>query len=111
LFAPSAGRWYAHASGWRGLGLRLAGVGTGALAAAVALSECRLYADNPGCHATWGTVLGIAAAGLYFGGTIDDFVMAPRDARRHNERLRQVAVVPLVRPDDRGLGVAIAARF
>jgi hypothetical protein len=110
LIAPSAGRWYARSGGWRGLGLRLAGVGTAALAVAVALSECGLFSEHS-CNPAGGVVLGVAAAGLYVGGTIDDIVMAPRDARQHNERLHQVALVPLVRPDHRGLGLAVAARF
>jgi hypothetical protein len=110
LIAPSAGRWYARSARWRGLGLRLAGAGTAVLAAAAALSECGLFSSGH-CQPTGGVVLGIAGAGLWVGGTIDDIVMAPRDARRHNERLRQVTLVPLVRPDDHGLGLAVAARF
>jgi hypothetical protein len=110
LIAPSAGRWYARSAGWRGLGLRLAGAGAVALAGAAAVSECGLFRSDP-CTPVVGLVLGIAGAGLWVGGTIDDIVMAPRDARRHNERLRQVTLVPLVRPDDHGLGLAVAARF
>jgi len=110
LIAPSAGRWYAGSAGWRGLGLRLGGAATVVLAAVVALSECGLFSSDR-CEPSGGVVLGIAGAGLWVGGTIDDIVMAPRDARRHNERLRQVTLVPLVRPGDRGLGLAVAARF
>jgi hypothetical protein len=109
LIAPSAGRWYARSGAWRGLGLRLAGVGTAMAATAVALSECPLSSFN--CDPVGGVILFLAAAGLYIGGTLDDIVMAPRDARRHNQALRQVTLVPLVRPDDHGLGVAVAARF
>jgi hypothetical protein len=110
LIAPSAGRWYARSAGWRGLGLRLTGAGTVVLAAVVALSECGLFSSNR-CEPAAGVLLGIVGAGLWVGGTIDDIVMAPRDARRHNERVRQVTLVPLVRPGERGLGLAVAARF
>lgn len=110
LIAPSAGRWYARSAGWRGLGLRLAGAGVVVLAGASAISECGLFRSDP-CTPVAGLVLGIAGAGLWVGGTIDDIVMAPRDARRHNERLQQVTLVPLLRPDDHGLGLAVAARF
>jgi hypothetical protein len=110
LIAPSAGRWYARSGGWRGLGLRLAGAGVVALAGAAALSECGLFNSDP-CTPVGGLVLGIAGAGLWVGGTIDDIVMAPRDARRHNERLQQITLVPLVRPNDHTLGLAVAARF
>jgi drug/metabolite transporter (DMT)-like permease len=110
LIAPSAGRWYARSAGWRGLGLRLAGAAAVALAGAAAISECGLFNSDP-CTPVAGLVLGIAGLGLWVGGTIDDIVMAPRDARRHNERLQQVTLVPLVRRDDHGLGLAVAARF
>ena len=110
LIAPSAGRWYAGSGGWRGLALRLAGVGTSALALGALLSECPLFSEHS-CNPAGAAVLGIAAAGLYVGGTIDDIVMAPRDARAHNERLHPIALVPLVRPADHGLGLAALARF
>jgi hypothetical protein len=110
LIAPSGGRWYARSAGWRGLGLRLAGAGVVVLAGVASLSECGLFRTSP-CTPVGGVLLGIGGAGLWVGGTIDDIVMAPRDARRHNARLQQVTLVPLVRPDDHGLGLAVAARF
>ena len=106
---PSTGRWYAGSVGLRGLGLRLAGLGSALLAADTA-GGCISHAGD-GCSTGGVVALGIAAVALYVGGTVDDFVMAPRDARDHNARLHQVTLVPLVRPDDHGLGVAVAARF
>jgi len=110
LIAPSAGRWYAGSGGLRGLGLRIGGLGTAVLAVAALLGECGLFSGES-CHPGGAVVLGVAATGLYLAGTIDDIVMAPRDARRHNERPHHVTVVPLVRPDDHGFGLAAAARF
>jgi hypothetical protein len=115
LIAPSTGRWYARSRGLRGLGLRLAGAGTGALAVALLIGQCGIFADDD-CEAGGAAVLGVTALALYVGGTIDDLVMARRDARRHNERLRRVGplervvLVPMVRPGD-SVGLAVAARF
>ena len=110
MFAPSAGRWYAGSRSWRGVGLRAAGLGTAVIAAAVLLSECGLFSEH-NCNPTGGTVLLVGAAGLWVGGTLDDIIMAPRDARHHNEQLHQLTVVPLVQPNSRSLGLGIAARF
>jgi hypothetical protein len=110
LIAPSAGRWYAGSGGLRGLGLRLAGAGVAALAVPAAFSECSWSSGNS-CEPVGAIVLGVAALGLYAAGTIDDIVMARRDARRHNARLHQVALIPIVRPDAQELGLAVAARF
>jgi hypothetical protein len=104
LIAPSAGRWYARTFGLRGLMIRLAGVGTAVVTLLVAVDDC------DGCGSAAGA-LGVTAVGLWLGGTIDDIVMAPRDARQHNEHLRQVTLMPLVRPGDHVLGLAIGARF
>lgn len=118
LIAPSTGRWYARSRGLRGLGLRLAGAATGVLAIGAAIEQCGLFSEGD-CEAAGATVLGVTALALYVGGTIDDLVMARRDARRHNERLRragqlgrveQVVLVPMMRPGD-SVGLAVAARF
>ncbi|HEX7836096.1 MAG TPA: hypothetical protein VF469_01470 [Kofleriaceae bacterium] len=98
LLGPSLGHWYAHSYATRGLGLRLAGAGVFALALA-ASSRCE---DD--CN-TSGPITGAAllALGLYIGGSLDDLVTAPGDARRYNQRFQSLAVVPMVRPDSGGL--------
>lgn len=106
LLAPSAGSWYAHAGPSRGLVLRAAGIGVEVVAgleAARCEDEC---SDGGGA-----LIEGIAIAGLalYAAGTLDDILTAPREARRYNQRIQGVAVVPMLRRD--GAGVALAARF
>jgi len=58
-----------------------------------------------------GTTIMIAGMAMFAGGTIDDIVTAPGRARRHNERIRALAVsvTPIVRHD--GGGLALVGRF
>jgi hypothetical protein len=111
LIAPSTGRWYAHAPGLGGIGLRLAGVGVAAIGASQWVTVCPLtYPDR--CEPSkLAPILLLAGAGLYLAGTIHDIASAPGDARRYNQRLHNVSIAPIVRPDDHGLGVAVAAQF
>jgi len=106
LLAPSAGAWYAHSGVSRGLGLRVAGIGlelTGVLLAARCEDEC----SSSGAMLVAGIALGGLA--LYAAGTIDDIVTAPGRARRYNQRIQGVTVVPMISRD--GPGVALAAQF
>jgi hypothetical protein len=106
LLAPSAGLWYAHAGLSRGLALRVAGVGLEAAALFVA-TRCDDECSSSGSALIEG--LAIGGLGVYAAGTIDDIVAAPGEARRYNERIRSLALVPVIRRDV--TGVALAARF
>ena len=44
-------------------------------------------------------------------GTIDDIVTVPRDVQRHNQRLYDTSIVPVVHHDTRSVGLAITGRF
>lgn len=112
LLAPSFGHWYGGKGFTRGFGLRLGGIGVGIVAIAVALSGCTLFygghddgADEAcGRGEPAGAVLGIAALGMWIGGTVDDIVQAPRRVRRRNAA--QFVVTPLLQRDSAGLALA-----
>jgi len=111
LAAPSFGHWYAGTPWTRGLALRTAALLPLGLALTTA-KECPLTWDarGGGCGPDrLGEGLAIAAIAMYAAGTVDDIVTAPAAVRRHNERLRSVAVVPMVRRD--AGGVMLAAQF
>jgi len=55
------------------------------------------------------SVLYVAAAALYLGGTVDDLVTAPGKVRRYNRTLHDVAIVPVIRNDSSVL--ALTGRF
>ncbi|HEY6177776.1 MAG TPA: hypothetical protein VIX73_25145 [Kofleriaceae bacterium] len=111
MAAPSFGHWYAGSPWTRGLALRTAAL----LPLGLALtrtSACPVTIDRDfsGCGPDrLGQGLAIAAIALYAAGTVDDIVTAPAAVRRHNERLRNLAVVPMVRRD--AGGVMLAAQF
>jgi hypothetical protein len=96
--APSFGHWYAHSVATRGLGLRLAGLGSFTVAVALAV-QCEDECSN-GTAIEGAALLGL---GLLIAGTIDDIVTAPGEARRYNERLQGLAIVPMVKRDTGGL--------
>lgn len=100
LLAPSFGHWYAHSFLTRGLGLRLAGVLSGYLGVVSAFS-CEDDCTSSGTNLAAGLLL--AGAGLYIGGTIDDIITAPGEARRYNHRFQNVTIAPMIRSDSRGL--------
>lgn len=104
LLAPSFGHWYAHSYFTRGLGMRVAGVGATYLGLGI-LFSCEEECSNTGLAAA----LLLGGAGFYLAGTIDDIATASGKVRRHNERLRNVAIVPMIRSDSGGL--ALAGRF
>jgi hypothetical protein len=109
MFAPSFGHWYAHDALTRGLGLRWLGGGVVVAAAVVAFSECPLFSGED-CHPSAAApLLAIAGGGLFIGGTIDDIVTAPGAVRRRNQRLHDVAIVPMIRRDHGG--VMVSGRF
>jgi hypothetical protein len=105
LLAPSFGHWYAGSYFTRGLGMRLAGVGATYLGLGILLSGCEEDCSNAGLAAA----LLLGGAGFYLAGTIDDIATASGKVRRHNERLQNVAIVPMIRSDSGGL--ALAGRF
>ena len=111
ILAPSFGHWYAGSSWTRGLALRTAAL----LPFGIALNRTMscplvLETDFRGCGPDrLGQGLVIAAMALYAAGTLDDIITAPAAVRRHNERLRSIAVVPMVRRDAGGL--MLAAQF
>lgn len=98
MVAPSFGHWYAHSFATRGLGLRLAGLGSFTVALALAV-QCEDECNNG--TAIQGAVL--LSLGLLIAGTIDDIVTAPGEARRYNQRFQNVSLVPMVRRDTGGL--------
>lgn len=104
LFGPSFGHLYAHTLFTRGFGLRLAGLGLfAATIATVAQVECE---DSCSSHTVDG--LAITALALYAIGSIDDIATAHRDVRRYNQRLRDLAITPMIRG---GTGLVVSARF
>jgi hypothetical protein len=105
FFAPSFGHLYAHSFTSRGLGLRSAGVVAVLVAGMIAVEEGVTGNSNP--HPVEAFL--IAGAGLYVGGTIDDIVTAPGEARRYNHRFGNVAIVPMIRGDNSGF--MITGRF
>jgi hypothetical protein len=109
LLAPSFGHWYAHDGLTRGLGLRLLGLGAGAVGLSMALDH--LFDDSESAHADDGTIaaLMIAGIGLYAAGTIDDIATAPSAAHRYNARFEVMGVVPTM--SQHGGGFALAGRF
>jgi hypothetical protein len=106
LLAPSFGHWYAHSFFTRGMTLRLAGVVSGFLGF-VGLLACEEDCTSSGTNLSAGLLL--AGAGLYIGGTIDDIVTAPGEARRYNQRFQNVTIAPMIGRDNRGL--MITGRF
>ncbi len=116
LLAPSFGHWYAGKVFTRGLGLRLGAMPVALIGLVVALSGCTLFSgghddsgadDNCGQGTPIGLALIIGAGGMWFGGTIDDIVQAPRRVRRNNGA--QYAITPLIQRD--GGGLAIVGAF
>jgi hypothetical protein len=106
VLAPSFGHWYAGTFATRGLGLRLAGLGLTTLAVVGVIVMCE---DE--CTPTIPEALLIAGAGLTIVGTLDDIATAPRDVRRHNQRLYGTSIVPVVHRDSRSVGLSITGRF
>jgi hypothetical protein len=120
LIAPSFGHFYAGTWLTRGMGLRALGIVT-LIVGAIADSEgCGgLFYSGHGdpvpedCgddfRTTKGTVLMLSGIGMFVGGTIDDIVTAPRRVRRHNDRIKALAVAPIVHGD--GGGLVLSGRF
>jgi len=106
LLAPSFGHWYARSFFTCGLTLRLAGVVAGFLGF-VGVLACEEDCTSSGPALSAGLLL--AGAGLYIGGTIDDIVTAPGEARRYNQRFQNVTIAPMIGRDNRGL--MITGRF
>jgi len=108
VLGPSFGHWYAGKYFTRGLGCRLAG--GGALFGAMVLALAN-YDGGQDAGAAEGLmdaaipILMLTGAVLYVSGTLDDIVTAPRRVRRHNERLKDVAVAPLAVSHGGGLGL------
>jgi hypothetical protein len=103
---PSLGHWYSGHVLSRGLGLRVLGVASGIAGAWLLVSRCPIFKDEgqPPCEEeTLAITLGVAGAGLFVAGTLDDIFTAPGEARRRNQR--RIAVAPLVTPDQAGLAV------
>jgi len=97
VLAPSFGHWYAHSYATRGLGLRLAGLGSFTVALALSV-RC-----EDGCNGTAIEGAALVGLGLFIAGTIDDIVTAPGEAQRYNQRLQSVAIVPVIKRDAGGL--------
>jgi hypothetical protein len=106
VLAPSFGHWYAGKFATRGLGLRLAGAGLATLGFIGVIVACE---DE--CTPTLQEALLIGGVGLAIAGTIDDIVTVPRDVQRHNQRLYDTSIVPVVHHDTRSVGLAITGRF
>lgn len=114
LVAPTFGHWYAGKGFTRGFAVRIGAVGLGFTALVVALSGCSIgfghdQEEDPNCGQgeTAGALLGLAALGMWVGGTVDDIVQAPKRVRRRNAA--RIAVTPLMR-DDR-VGLALVGAF
>jgi hypothetical protein len=111
--APSAGHWYAGTRGTRGLAVRLAGVATLLAGAVYKETECPLFSfghdDGPPCIPQRGSNVLLVGLGLVLAGTIDDIVTAPSRVRRHNERLSNLAIAPMLTGSSAGL--ALGGRF
>ena len=105
FFAPSFGHLYARSFTSRGLGVRSVGVTTVLVAGMILVVEGVTRNTN----LLPAQAVFIAGAGLYVGGTIDDIVTAPGEARRYNRRFENVAIVPVIRGDNSG--VMITGRF
>ena len=110
LLAPSFGHWYGDKGFTRGFGLRLGALAVGVTAIVVVLWSCPLSferdpVEDPDCGKgeTAGAILGIAALGMWVGGTVDDIVQAPRRVRRRNAA--RYAITPLVQSDRAGLAL------
>lgn len=111
MASPSFGHWYAGSPWTRGLALRTAALLPFGIALSRA-SNCPFNIEDSyrGCGPDrLGQGLAIAAIAMYAVGTLDDILTAPAAVRRHNERLRSIAVVPMVRRDAGGL--MLAAQF
>jgi hypothetical protein len=101
LFAPSLGHWYSHHYFSRGMGLRLAGIGTEFVGIAMALGSIDSETDNGDGAA----LVMLAGAGLYIAGTVDDIATAPSAARDYNHRFQDVHLVPVMNPHGGGMGL------
>jgi hypothetical protein len=103
VFGPSFGHWYARKYFTRGLGCRLVGGAALFGAVALALENFGSSDDGPGESA----VVGLVFSGLilYVVGTLDDIVTAPSRVRKHNQRLKDIAVTPLAVSHGGGLGL------
>jgi hypothetical protein len=121
LVAPSFGHFYVGKYATRGMLLRGLGIVTFIVGALADSEGCSLFYSGHGdpepedCGEDFrtpkGTAIMIAGMAMFAGGTIDDIVTAPGRARRHNERIRALAVsvTPIVRQD--GGGLALVGRF
>lgn len=114
LVAPTFGHWYGGKGFTRGFAVRIGAVGLGFTALVVAFSGCSLsfghdQEDDPDCGqgTAAGALLGLAALGMWVGGTVDDIVQAPKRVRRRNAA--RFALTPLMR-DDR-VGLALVGAF
>lgn len=107
VLGPSFGHWYAGKYFTRGLVCRLAGGATmfGALALGIGVGLGAGDGTARDLVGATAVILAITGAGLYIGGTFDDLVMAPSRVRRHNERIKDVAVTPLAVSHGGGLGL------
>jgi hypothetical protein len=57
-------------------------------------------------------VIGGVARGLYALGTLDSILTAPAAVRRHNERIKNLSIVPVIQPGRTGpTGVMLGGRF
>jgi hypothetical protein len=106
--APSAGHWYAGSYLTRGLGVRTVAVASIFLGATRTVTAC-VDGGSCGGASELGPALLVGGLVLYAAGTIDDILAAPGKARRHNQRLRAMALAPMATP--RGGGLAVAGAF
>lgn len=121
FLAPSFGHWYAGKYWTRGLAFRLGSIGVlfGGLIVALMASDCPLFGgghgDSEPCDDSRAEAVligtGIATAGMFIYGTVDDIVDAPRRVRRHNAAIQslQFSLAPL-RMRDAG-GLALVGRW
>jgi hypothetical protein len=115
LVAPTFGHWYGGKGFTRGFAVRIGAVGLGVTALVVAFSGCSIgfghddQEEDPNCGQgeAAGALLGLAALGMWVGGTVDDIIQAPKRVRRRNAA--RFAVTPLMR-DDR-VGLALVGAF
>lgn len=101
--APGFGHWYQDRFLTRGLGVRTVGLGL------FAWAVYELLGCDTDCPDLPRKNLLVAGFIVYLGGTVDDIITAPLEARKHNKRLEVTGIAPMV--TGRGAGLALAGRF
>jgi hypothetical protein len=101
---PNLGHWYQGKLATRGTALRLV-----SLVAVVYAVSRQFGCEGDDCRDPTGERIAIGALVLFVGATIDDIIDAPLRVRRHNKRLENIGLTPMI--TDRSVSLTLGGRF